>query len=362
MNLIRIILLPISLVYGIITWVRNIFFSWGILPSRSFDVPVISVGNLSVGGTGKTPHIEYLIRLLVKKYRVAVLSRGYKRKTKGFIIADENHTTTEIGDEPCQYYSKFKNIIVAVDGNRKRGIMKLLKSENPPDVILLDDAFQHRYVKPGLSIMLTDYHKIFTHDFLLPTGSLREFRCGAARADIIVVTKTSKILSPITKQSINEEIKPGNYQKLLYSYIDYGPLLPVRGIDFVPDGRKRYNTIMIVAGIANTYPLEFHLKSFCDEIKLLKFPDHHAFSEKDIVSIMETFDGIITQNKIIVTTEKDLMRISRPDFIRTLQHYPVCYVQIEIVFHRDDKPVFDNQILEYVGANKRNSSVHQEPL
>jgi tetraacyldisaccharide 4'-kinase len=352
--------LPLSLVYGIITGIRNKFFDWGILPSKSFDVPVISVGNLSTGGTGKTPHVEYLIRLLGKEFRVAVLSRGYKRKSKGFVIAGEGCTTEQIGDEPFQYFTKFKNVVIAVDEKRRRGISNLLEMPKPPEIVLLDDAFQHRYVKPGISILLTDYHKIFTHDYLLPSGSLREFRGGAKRADLIVVTKTSKVPSPITNQSIKEEIRPKPHQKLLYSYIDFGPFLPIRGIDYIPDGRKRYNTIMIVAGIANTYPLEFHLKSFCDEIKLLKFPDHHAYSQKDIVKIMETYDGIVTQNKIIITTEKDLMRISRPEFINNLQHYPVCYIQIEVIFHKEDKPVFDKTILDYVRATKGDGSIHQE--
>jgi len=357
-NLISFILFPLSLVYGIITWVRNKSFDWGILPSKSFDIPVISVGNLSAGGTGKTPHIEYLIRLLGDEFNIAVLSRGYKRKSKGFVLAEEGCNSRQIGDEPYQIFTKFKNIIVAVDKKRIRGISNLLKLSLAPDIVLLDDAFQHRYVKPGFSVLLTDYHKIFTHDYVFPSGSLREFRCGANRADIIVVTKTSRILSPITRQSIQEEIKPILHQRLLYSYIDYGTFQPIKGIDFVPDGRKRYNTIMIVAGIANTYPLEFHLRNFCDEIKLLKFPDHHAYDQQDIVKIMETYDEILTQNKIIVTTEKDLMRISRPEFINTLQHYPVCYVQIEIVFHKDDKPIFNKYILDYVREIKRNGSIH----
>lgn len=358
MNLIGFILFPLSLIYGIITAIRNLFFDWGLIPSKSFDLPVISIGNLSVGGTGKTPHIEYLIRLLSRDYKVAVLSRGYKRRTHGFHLADENSTPFEIGDEPCQYYSKFKDIIVAVDEKRKRGISRLLLLAEPPEVILLDDAFQHRYVKPGVSVLLTDYHKMYTHDHILPTGTLREFKFGAKRAEIIVVTKTSKVFSPITRKSIREEINPRPNQLLLFSYIEYGRFLPIPGIDFIPDGRKRYNTIMIVAGIANTYPLEFHLRDYCDEIELLKFPDHHAYTSKDIVKIMEVFDGIITQNKIIVTTEKDLMRISQPEFINTLIHYPLCYLQVEMVFHKEDQPVFDKYITEYVRANKRNGSLH----
>lgn len=360
MNLLRLILFPFSLLYGLITYFRNKLFDWHILPSKSFPLPVISVGNLSVGGTGKSPHVEYLIRLLQKDYDIATLSRGYKRKSKGFVLADENSTVNELGDEPLQFYTKFKNIKVAVDEKRKRGISKLILQTPETQVVLLDDAHQHRYVKPGLSILLTDFHRPYSQDYPLPTGNLREFRGGAKRADIIIVTKTSKVLSPITRQRMLEEIKPLPHQKLFFSYIEHGNYTPLSGIDFVPEKKKKYYSILLVAGIANTYPLEFYLKNFCEELEILKFQDHHQYTTKDITHIIETFDNIVTGNKIIVTTEKDAMRLAEMSLIRKLVRYPICYIPIEIKFHGNDKKDFDKKILDYVGKNSGNRSVHQE--
>ncbi|MEZ5199551.1 MAG: tetraacyldisaccharide 4'-kinase [Bacteroidales bacterium] len=333
------ILFPFSLVYGLITFFRNKLFDWGILPAKSFPFPVISVGNLSVGGTGKSPHVEYLIRLLQNNYSVATLSRGYKRKTKGFVLADENTTVAELGDEPLQFCSKFENIKVAVDEKRKRGISKLKIQFPETEVVLLDDAFQHRYVKPGLSILLTDFHRLYINDYPLPTGNLREFRNGAKRADIIIVTKTSKVLSPITRQRLFEEIKPLPRQKLYFSYIDHGKFTPLPGIDFVPEKKKKYYSILLVAGIANTYPLEFYLRKVCEELEILTFPDHHQYTSKDIIHIIETFDNIVSRNKIIVTTEKDSMRFAQNGIINKLVRYPMCYVPIEIKFHGNDKRI-----------------------
>jgi tetraacyldisaccharide 4'-kinase len=359
-NLIRLILFPFSLVYGIIAWIRNKFFDWGFLPSKKFNIPVISVGNLTTGGTGKTPHIEYLIRLLGDEFKVAVLSRGYKRKSKGFILASEGCTPEKIGDEPFQIFAKFRNVVVAVDEKRVRGITQLRKHITDTDVILLDDAFQHRYVKPGISILLTDYHKLYTSDYPLPTGNLREFRNGADRADIIIVTKSSKFLSPITCRRVEENLNPKAHQKLYYSYIDHGKFSQIPGIEFSPDKKGKYNTILLVAGIANTYPLEYFIRSYCEEMEILKFQDHHQYIQKDIINIIETFDNIVTQNKMIVTTEKDLVKLNKPEFIKILINYPICYVPIEIIIHKKDKLVFDKQIIDYVKENKRNNNLHQE--
>src|SRR6187551_1461615 len=195
MNFLRKILFPFAILYGFITGIRNFLFDIGILISYSFDVPIIAVGNLSVGGTGKTPQIEYLIRLLSDKYKVATLSRGYKRQSEGFVLANENSDALELGDEPFQFYQKFKNIQVAVDANRKNGIEQLLTNSNPPEIILLDDAFQHRKVKAGFYIMLTSYGDLYSNDFMLPTGNLRESRSGAQRANIVIVTKCPVNLS-----------------------------------------------------------------------------------------------------------------------------------------------------------------------
>ncbi len=361
MNPFRLILLfPFGALYGIVTWIRNKFFDWGIFSSLPFDFPVISVGNLTTGGTGKTPHVEYLVRLLKDNYKVAILSRGYKRKTKGFLIAGDTTSAGEIGDEPRQFKSKFSDITVAVDEKRVRGIKELRRQLPETDLILLDDAFQHRWVKPGLSILLTDYHKLYSNDWPLPAGSLREFRRGAERADIIIVTKNSKILSPITRREITARLRPATHQSLYFSYVEHGHFKKIPGIDCVIINKARFNTILLVAGIANPYPLEFHLKSYCDEFETLHFPDHHYYTSENVVQIIEKFDNIVTRNKIIVTTEKDSMRLSKPEFIKLLKGYPICYVPIEVVFYKEDKSAFEKQILEYVRKNSGNNKLYQE--
>ncbi|MCD4682434.1 MAG: tetraacyldisaccharide 4'-kinase [Bacteroidales bacterium] len=358
MNLLRIILLPLSLLYGIIVWFRNKLFDWKILPSKSFDIPVISVGNLSMGGTGKSPQVEYLVRLLKDDYKIATLSRGYKRKSKGFVLASENSNSEDIGDEPFQFQLKFDEVTVAVDEKRARGIAQIQKDVPNVEAIILDDAFQHRYVKPGLSVLLTDFHKLYTGDYPVPTGTLREFRSGAKRADIIVVTKTYKTLSPITRKRIVDEIKLGTNQKLYFSYIQHGKFRQVPGLKFTPDPKSKYYKILLFAGIANSYPLEFYLKNLCDELETVIFPDHHQYKAKDITRIVEIFDNIVTQNKIIVTTEKDTMRLQKPELMKIFRNYPVCYVPIEIVFHKDDKQRFNKQIIDYVKKNTRNNEVY----
>jgi len=353
----RIILFPFSLLYGLGVWLRNKLFDWNILPSKSFDIPVISVGNLSVGGTGKSPHVEYLVNLLKQDFKVATLSRGYKRKSKGFVLADENSDAKQLGDEPFQFKNKFPEVEVAVDEKRKRGIEKLLKLKPKTDVVILDDAFQHRYVKPGISILLTDFHKLYTSDYVLPTGNLREFRNGAKRADIIVVTKTSKVLSPITRRRIEGQLKPTPNQKLFFSYIKHKKLVPLPGIKNPEtfDKNKTFNTILLVAGIANTYPLEMHLQKWCEDLQVMKFPDHHSYRNKDIIRIIEKFENIITRNKILVTTEKDSVRLREPELMKTLKNFPVYYIPIEIMIHKEDREDFNEQILKYVRKDKGNN-------
>jgi tetraacyldisaccharide 4'-kinase len=224
--------------------------------------------------------VEYLIRLLKKEYRVATLSRGYKRTTRGFIKADAQTGVNDIGDEPFQVFSKFPEVQVAVDGSRVRGVNILLHSDIPPEVVILDDAFQHRYVKPGLSVLLTDFYKLYTEDFVLPSGNLREFRSGARRADIIVITKSPNILSPFDRRRIEESIKPTRNQKVFYSYIQHGNLTHIKGVDFVPDKQKEFSTALLVAGIANPYPLEMYLRDKSYKVETLLFPDHHQFTIK----------------------------------------------------------------------------------
>ncbi|MFO8086771.1 MAG: tetraacyldisaccharide 4'-kinase [Bacteroidales bacterium] len=353
--LLKFIFYPFAILFGVITYVRNKFFDWNILASRSLDLPTISIGNITVGGTGKTPHVEYLVHLLKSNYKIGILSRGYRRKTKGFYLADDTTDATIIGDEPKQFYQQFKEdqVYIAVDEKRYRGGRKLLKKHPDLDVIILDDAFQHRWIKPGLNILLSDFFNPYHSDYLLPTGRLREFRSGAKRADIIVVTKSGKVLSPITRRRFEEEIKPANHQSLYFSYIDYDPPRPLPGLSKKPQWKKTY-AILMVTGIANPYPLEAKIAGECTELHKLKYPDHHKFSPKDAETIKQTFEEIVSLNKIIITTEKDAMRLSSPEILKILKDLPIFYWPIRVDLHDEDREAFNRKIKEYVQSHSRN--------
>ena len=301
MNLLRKILFPFAILYGLITSIRKFLFDKEILKSYSFDLPIIAVGNLSVGGTGKTPQIEYLIRLLLTKYKVATLSRGYKRKSEGFVLADANANAEILGDEPFQFFQKFPEILVAVDANRKNGIEQLLSQKEKPEVILLDDAYQHRKVKAGFYILLTAYGDIYVDDFMLPTGNLRESRSGSQRADVVVVTKCPPNLSETEQLSIKNKLKLAENQELFFSCIAYD--------DFVYSAENKISVSetkkepkLLLAGIAKPEPFYAYLKNEKDIC--LTYPDHHHFSEKDIQDIV-----VQAQDNIIITTEKDYVRL-----------------------------------------------------
>ncbi len=347
MNVIRIILFPVSLLYGCITHLRNKFFDWGILPSKSFDHPVIGVGNLSTGGTGKTPHIEYLIGLLKGRFKVATLSRGYKRKTRGYQVANAQSTVTQIGDEPLQIFLKHPGIHVAVCASRRKGIKRIIREKPSNQVILLDDAFQHRYVKPGLNILLTDYHKIFTHNYMLPTGNLREFRQGAQRADALIVTKTPSVFSPLDKKLILTELEKYKIKDIFFSYIKYGNWVPVTNYARTEKLQKA-KTIFLITGIANPTPLAEHLKRLCSELKVFKFADHHQFTIKELDSFVNSFRETYSGNKVIITTEKDSMRLRKPELSNIIKNLPVYYVPIEVDFHEQDKVRFNKMVLDYM--------------
>ncbi|MCK5839470.1 MAG: tetraacyldisaccharide 4'-kinase [Bacteroidales bacterium] len=348
MNFLQAILLPVSLLYGIVVSIRNLCFDLKILPGSKYKKPIISVGNLCAGGAGKTPQVEYLIRLLQENnLKVAILSRGYKRKTKGFLHAGPKTSIEELGDEVWQINNKFDNLIVAVDEKRTRGISTLLEMHDDIDVILLDDAYQHRSVKPGLSILLTDFHHLFTKDFMLPSGRLREPSWNYKRADIIIVTKTNRVLSPITQRGLNEEIKPKPYQELHFSYIKYGPFISLTGEESL-DNKKSFSLILLIAGIANPYPLEFHLKNYCTQLDTLSFKDHHWFTPKDGQMIRDYFQNTVTKNKIVVTTEKDAARLRKSDIFEFIKDLPVYYIPISTMIHEPGKSLFDKKILDYV--------------
>lgn len=348
----RVFLFPFALLYGLVVHLRNKLFDWNIVTSKSFPLPVIAVGNLSTGGTGKTPHTEYLIKLMQdNNLQPATLSRGYGRDTKGYIEAGEQSDYHEIGDEPLQFSHKFEGVTVAVDEKRKRGIRMLLKKHPAPGAIILDDAFQHRYVKPDLSILLTDYHNLYTENYLLPTGNLREMRCGAKRADIIIVTKTPSVLSPLDRRQIEAKIKPRPHQKLFFTKITYCKPLPLPGTEpvFDPTG---LNTILMFSGIANSYPFQEYLKTKCSELIVLEFPDHHKYSRKDIGKIIDTYKDIFSMKKAILTTEKDAMRLIKSRLMDHLKDYPVFYVPINIVFQDKEKNAFNKLVLDYVRKDK----------
>jgi tetraacyldisaccharide 4'-kinase len=305
MKLVRFLLFPFAVLYDLITTIRNILFDVQYLKSTSFKIPIIVVGNLSVGGTGKTPQIEYLIRLLKETNNVSVLSRGYKRKTKGFVLVNKNHTANDVGDEPLQYFKKFTNINVAVDENRVAGITNLI-AQKAPEVVLLDDAYQHRKVKGSFYILLTKYDDLFTDDFLLPTGNLRESRVGAKRADVIVVTKCPFNLKKEEKERIEEKLRKFN-KKVFFTTISYAD--KISGSQEISlKGLKEFE-VLLITGIANPSPLLEFLSKKDIKFLHLKYADHHHFSSKEIAAIQEKFKNINSDKKLILTTEKDYTRL-----------------------------------------------------
>ena len=340
MNFVRKILFPLALLYGWITQFRNFLFDKGVLKSYTFDLPIIAVGNLSVGGTGKTPQIEYLIRLLSPNYKIATLSRGYKRKSTGFILADATSNAEILGDEPFQFYKKFPEIMVAVDADRKNGIENLLAQPQKPEIILLDDAFQHRKVNAGFYILLTAYGDLYADDFILPTGNLRESRSGAKRADVIVVTKCPNDLSVEKQNNIRKKLNIASHQKLYFTAIQYDDTIyNEKESKAVAD--VKFADKLLLAGIAKPKPFFAYLQQNNDEI--LEFPDHHHFSETDISNILKK-----ANNNIIITTEKDFVRLTG-----RIPEAQLFYLPIKNVFLSDSAD-FDQTIKNYVGKSTTN--------
>jgi tetraacyldisaccharide 4'-kinase len=306
MKLVRFLLFPFSVLYDLITSIRNFFFNIGIFKETNFNTPIIVVGNLNVGGTGKTPQIEYLIKLLKDVYKVAVLSRGYKRKTTGFVFVNNEHTANDVGDEPLQYFKKFKDISVAVNENRVEGVINLEKQQSP-EVVLLDDAYQHRKIKGSFYILLTKYNDLFTDDFLLPTGNLRESRAGANRTDVIIVTKCPENLSEAHKKRVRNKLL--KYKKeIFFTTISYASKIKGSN-EYALDELNKFE-VLLITGIANPNPLLEFLTKKEIKFKHLKFADHHNFSTKEKEEIRDEFKAIKSNKKIILTTEKDYTRLS----------------------------------------------------
>lgn len=330
------LLYPASLLFGAGVSVRNWMFNHGILSSEEFDVPVVTVGNIAVGGTGKTPHTEYIVNALKTKYRLAVLSRGYKRHSKGFVLADENSNLQDLGDESLQMFRKFgKDIKVAVCENRVEGIDRLLEIDNRINMVVLDDAFQHRYVKPSVSIVLTDFSRPVYEDKLLPFGKLREPMSAINRADIVVVTKCPSDLRPMDMRLVKQHLNLYPYQKLFFSTFEY-----CRPVALFPEMASKCpdlnlltsdDVIVSLTGIENPRPFVKYLKSFKAKVKIKRYPDHHFFSQSDIESVLQKKDSTPGKCKIILTTEKDAMRLlSIADLPKELKE-SIYYIPVKVV-------------------------------
>ena len=345
MLFLRLILIPISLAYALVISVKNLCYRIGIYRSTEFDIPIICVGNLSFGGTGKTPHIEYIIRLLSDHFKVAVLSRGYRRKTKGYVFADDKTNASLIGDEPFQIKNKFKEIAVAVCESRVFGVPELLGDAPETQVILMDDGFQHRAIKAGLNILLTDYSRLFYKDHTAPSGTLREFRSAYKRAQIIIVTKCPENLSTSIRQEIILNIAPLPSQKVFFSFQTYDEPVGVFDQEYTIDKNA---DVLLFAGIANTYSLEEHLRKEFKSVSAVRFADHKAYSEISLNAIKDKFQKIESENKIIITTEKDAVKLRTPEFATILAGIPIFYQPMKIAFFESNQSEFNTQIINYV--------------
>ena len=354
--LVQILLIPFSWLYGLIMHMRNWLYDTGIYQSESFDIPVINIGNITVGGTGKTPHVEYVARILQEKYTVALLSRGYKRKTSGFVLANENATAETIGDEPFQMKQNLgEKIIVAVDADRKRGIWKLLKSQPEIDVILLDDAFQHRRVTPGLNILLVDYNRPICKDRHLPAGNLREASSEKKRADIIIVSKCPSNILPIEVRTFTTELKALPYQNTFFSTYRYGDLRHItkseRPLNL--NELQHYN-VLLVTGIAEPQVLKSHLETLTKNLRAIRYADHHNFSQNDIKHIEKTFLEMPQSKSIIITTEKDAVRLKNhlANFCE-ICHSKIYVLPIEVDILQDKEDQFSKKIMDFIIKSQR---------
>lgn len=345
------ILWPLSMWYAVGVAVRNSLFSIGLKKQAAPHITTIGVGNLATGGTGKTPHVEYLLDLLARKYRVAMLSRGYKRKSKGFVLDDGSHDALQLGDEPAMIAAKYPQVQVAVCEKRVEGVLQLLAQERvemqgdeevhistAPQIILLDDVFQHRYIKPNINILLTEYRHPYFNDHILPYGNLREFRSARRHASIVIVTKCPARLNPIDKHNIISDLRLENYQKVFFSYLKYGPLQTLSGKPTDIDLRRQ-EQVLVVTGIAHPEPMIEEVRRSC-KLQHLSFQDHHEYTKRDIARIADAYNALPGVHKIIVTTEKDAARLHG-----LTGDMPVYVLPIKVAFHENNDIDF-NQLIE----------------
>lgn len=354
-----VLLWPFSVVYGIVVYVRNWLFDRGILPSEEFDLPVISVGNITVGGTGKTPFTEYLIRLLKSDQPMGVLSRGYKRKTSGFKVLSMKDTPSDVGDEPYQMKHKFPDVTVAVDANRRRGIRNMMKLEKgKPELIVLDDAFQHRYVTPSISILLIDYNRNILEDHLLPMGQMREHCCSMRRADIIVVTKCPDSVTPMDMRFMRKNLNPYPYQSLWFTRLSYGEMAPL----FPHNQKKKHAhltisdmkecSVLALTGIASPAPFITYLEQNCAKVEGCEFRDHHSYTKSDMDRIVKAFDQLEGTRKYIITTEKDAVRLMSCDIFPEALKRKIYYIPLSISFVREEATQFEEHLRKLIRRKK----------
>jgi len=348
----KILLFPFALLYGLGVTIRNSLYSLGVLRGSTFSLPVISIGNLTVGGTGKTPHTEYLVRILHQYLHLAVLSRGYKRKTSGFLEVTLAHNADQCGDEPLQYKRKYPDVSVAVAESRSLAIPQLLRNHPEINVILLDDGFQHREVVPGLNVLLTEYKRLFTRDFFLPVGRLREWRDESQRADMIIVTKCPESLPPEEMIALTKEVSGRRNQKVFFSYYRYGH--PYKMYSTQRLALSQDLTIMLVVGIAGTEYLLSYLETRAKEVRVMEYNDHYAYSEADINDISRHFELIKDrQNAIILTTEKDAMRLDVHRQFLLQQNLPIYILPVTVEFLGENRQDFEGSIKEWLLNFKR---------
>ena len=363
MQFLKYLLLPFAFLYGVGVSIRNALFDFQILKSQSFDVPIIGIGNLSTGGTGKTPMAEYILQLLLKNgYRPAMLSRGYNRQSKGYLEVKSELNASLCGDEPYQVKSKIPGVFVAVCEDRVSGIKTILKDNPEINVIVLDDSFQHRYVKPGFNILLTDYSKPYYKDFLMPAGMLREPVSGRKRADVIVVTKWPGNINADQKDEIKQKLEPMSGQEVFYTGISYQSLVNTgptteQNQTLSVENLAGYK-VLLFSGIANTKPLELYLKSHGIELILIKFHDHHYFTDEDAKRILSVWHGITNTKKLLLTSEKDWRRLEGTSVAGLISNQPLYYLPIEMLWEPAENLIFNGKILEYVKSNQRRSWIH----
>jgi len=343
----NIFLYPLSIIYGAVTNIRNFLYNTEILPSVEFNLPVICVGNITVGGTGKTPHTEYLAGLLRENFRVSTLSRGYKRKTRDFRIATLSSLVKEIGDEPLQILHKYPDVMVTVDRDRVHGVRRILEVRPETEVILL-----------------SDFDRLIVRDYLLPYGNLRESKDNMRRADIILITKSPENISPIQRRLIVKEVDKAPYQNLYFTSLIYKDLLPVFDLQDQENDHTKTSLsgncgVVLITGIANPFPLKEHIEKTCGEIVHLCFPDHYNFKKKDLINILSAFNDLKSTTKYLITTEKDAVRLREFTNIAKPIRSVFYYIPVEIYFLNDDKNEFDNLIVDYVRKNKRNNRISE---